>query len=130
MSQEFTIGRDDSKEQADIQLSGAHISGMHAMMRIDDNGHLWIKDINSLNGTWVTNRGAKRKIDTSYAQVRSGETLSLGGEEYAVDYLFSLLPSRPAPILEKKIEGTQGMMRCKHCGTPTPIGKPCTKCKR
>jgi len=129
MSQEFTIGR-DSARSADILLAGKHISGRHAKMMIDGGGHLWIKDIGSTNGTWVLNRGAKRVVGTSYVQVHGGETLSLGGVEYAVDHLFSMIPSKPMPEPEKKTEGTQGMMRCRHCGTPTPMGQPCTKCKR
>lgn len=129
MSREFTIGRDDAK-RADILLSGAHISGLHAAMKIDPRGYLWIRDTNSMNGTWVLNKGSKRIVSNTYMQVHSGETISLGGVEYSVNHLFGLLPSTPAPQEDAFYEKSQAMVRCVHCGTPTPMGKPCKKCKK
>lgn len=43
------IGRDQS---VDIVLQGGHISRRHAELSVQ-NGQLWIKDLNSSNGTFV-----------------------------------------------------------------------------
>lgn len=128
MSVEFTVGRDDAK-RADIMLSGSHISGIHAKLMVDDRGFLWIKDLKSTNGTWVTSSDHKKTVGESYVQVHSGEILSLGGVEYSAEHLFSLLPPEP-PSPKKTDASTVVMRRCLHCGTPTPAGQPCIKCKR
>lgn len=45
----MVIGRDPS---ADLVLQGGHISRKHAALSVRDNA-LWIKDLNSSNGTYV-----------------------------------------------------------------------------
>ena len=52
IDQDKIIGRDPS---VDIVLQGGHISRRHAELSIRDN-QLWLKDLNSANGTFVNDR--------------------------------------------------------------------------
>lgn len=75
------IGRDPA---ADIIISGGHISRRHAEMLLRD-GQLWVRDLNSSNGTYVNNR----KVD---------ETALYLGDEIKFDaVIFRVVVGRSAP---------------------------------
>jgi pSer/pThr/pTyr-binding forkhead associated (FHA) protein len=75
------IGRDPA---ADIIISGGHISRRHAEMLLRD-GQLWVRDLNSSNGTYVNNR----KVDEI--------TLYLGDEIKFDAVIFRVVVGRSAP---------------------------------
>ncbi|MEY2864550.1 MAG: hypothetical protein RLY58_2257, partial [Pseudomonadota bacterium] len=75
------IGRDPA---ADIIISGGHISRRHAEMLLRD-GQLWVRDLNSSNGTYVNNR----KVDEI--------ALYLGDEIKFDAVIFRVVVGRSAP---------------------------------
>lgn len=65
------LGRSDD---CTIPLAGRGVSRRHALLQLDDAGHLMLEDLNSTNGVFVDGKPAKKRLLTP------GETLSLGPE--------------------------------------------------
>lgn len=79
------VGRDPA---ADIVISGGHISRRHAELLLRD-GQLWVKDLNSSNGTYVNNKksdeqpiyfGDEIKFDAVIFRVIAGAHAPKGAE--------------------------------------------------
>ena len=74
------VGRDGSKG-AKVQLGMADVSARHAEI-FEWNGKVWIKDLGSINGTWVN--GMPVKGDTFQA-ISKGDIVTFGSRSYHVE---------------------------------------------
>jgi pSer/pThr/pTyr-binding forkhead associated (FHA) protein len=78
---EFSIGRNHGNS---LQLSGADVSGEHAVLKLLPNSFLpeqldiTICDLDSTNGTYVNNLSVKEK------QIKHGDAIRICGYEYTV----------------------------------------------
>lgn len=66
------VGRSSSN---DFVVNDSIVSGQHAILNVSDFGEVTIKDLNSLNGTFVD---GKRIIDTE--KLKPGQVVRLGGK--------------------------------------------------
>jgi len=69
----FKIGR---SQDNDIVLNHASVSRHHAELFVDAEGHVFIRDLNSANGTFINDE----KV-TSGGQLHAGDSLQLGQSE-------------------------------------------------
>jgi hypothetical protein len=70
----YVFGR---ARDSDCVLPDPTVSRTHAWLRRDGDGHCWLRDLASSNGTWVNGR---RVVDE--VTVRPGDRISFGGLEY------------------------------------------------
>lgn len=73
-----TIGREDSNDHAIIDYS---VSRFHAEIRAK-NGHIWIGDLGSKNGTFLNGKRLKTK---EFFKLKSGDKLQIGKVEGKVN---------------------------------------------
>ena len=62
-----------SSENADIVLGDATISRLHAELEFHDDG-VWIRDLRSSNGTWVSGVRVERALVPHLGRIRVGQT--------------------------------------------------------
>ena len=72
----FSIGRDDDNE---IVIPDASISSVHALLRRDENGDFYLRDMDSLNGAFVNDRPVPSQEEGEAVKLDSGDTVRLGG---------------------------------------------------
>jgi len=71
---ETVIGRASNREQScELALEDQIVSRRHARITHDDQGHWWIEDLQSKNGTFVNDEVIKR------ARLKSGDRIGIGG---------------------------------------------------
>jgi pSer/pThr/pTyr-binding forkhead associated (FHA) protein len=90
---EFSIGRDSSCDLCVINMS---ISRRHAAL-LSRDGKVVVRDLGSRNGTFVNG-----KIVACEQELRHGDTLRLGPQEYRVQ--FNTATPSSASDVEKKVE--------------------------
>ena len=72
---EIIVGRSRS---ADISINNKYISGKHLIIRLDDDGRVQVKDLNSSNGTYIDGR----KLDVNiFYELRQGDKLLIASED-------------------------------------------------
>jgi len=61
--EETVIGRDTS---CDMVIDDAHISGKHCSIQLEEDGHFYLEDLDSSNGTYLNTRKIRKKIQLYY----------------------------------------------------------------
>lgn len=84
---EITIGRVAGN---DIALLADNCSRRHCMLKIDNEGRVWVRDMGSSNGTWLRKSGEI---------VRGDNLLELGDAVYVGGYAIELAAA-PEPVIE------------------------------
>lgn len=71
-SQQYIVGRDS---EAGFVVSRSSVSRSHARLYMDADGHWWVEDLNSTNGTFVNESRIKNQRLTDADQVRFGDAI-------------------------------------------------------
>lgn len=71
----FRVGR---REGFDLCLSCRNVSGLHAEL-FQENGQLWIEDLNSTNGTFVNGARIRQKLS-----LKDGDTVQFGQSAFTI----------------------------------------------
>ncbi|WP_406266451.1 FHA domain-containing protein [Nocardia sp. NBC_00881] len=80
--QEYVLGRD-----ADTLLANAATDGVaprHTAIKVDEQGHVLIRDNNSPNGSFVDD---KQLVGENWVRIYDGQNLTLGDSEFTMDVL-------------------------------------------
>jgi hypothetical protein len=72
----FSIGRDEDNE---IAVPDASISSVHALLRRSESGDFYIRDMDSLNGSFVNNNPVPTQEQGEAVKLESGDRVRLGG---------------------------------------------------
>jgi pSer/pThr/pTyr-binding forkhead associated (FHA) protein len=124
------VGRDPA---ADIVISGGHISRRHAEFLLRE-AQLWVRDLNSSNGTYVNNRrteeqplylGDEVKFDAVIFRVVVGKAPPKGKDAPPADLGMDKTQFRPAlniPIAGRPAEISKPTIPT--VPTPTPMPRP------
>lgn len=107
----YTIGRDE--RLSDIVLADPTISKMHAELVVTGEGHCYLTDCGSTNGTFRASGGDWEKIRQSY--VEFDEPLRIGSYETTVRILLEALPHSAQGKAVDSESGGGG------AGTPRPF---------
>ena len=126
MSQIYTIGRKNSK-RADILIDNKTVSSIHAKVWYDDySQNFWIEDLKSTNHTYIIHKGEKIMVN-SPCKVFSVDSIVLGEKQIPFSYFLQSINSYKSEKREDIVE-VMSVERCRACGSPKTIGRPCDKC--
>jgi DNA segregation ATPase FtsK/SpoIIIE, S-DNA-T family len=107
------VGRDAT---SDLVLASDTLSRQHAEISVDDAGRVEVRDLDSLNGTWIDGRAI-----TSPSAVASGEVVQFGTLQTAVRS--PVVEDRPAaldPLRQVRAAGTIPFNRPPRPAPPRP----------
>lgn len=77
----FVIGK--IKEQVDYHLPYVTISRLHAEISCDNQGNIFIQDLNSKNGTYINGR---RLTENQKIQLRSRDNIMFANKSYVIQF--------------------------------------------
>lgn len=72
----FRIGR---REGCDMCVASQNVSGLHAEILEEDEGQLWLYDLNSTNGTFLNDQRIRERI-----RLRENDTVVFGNRSFSV----------------------------------------------
>lgn len=78
-SKRVVVGRAD---ECDLQVDVEHVSGSHCEFAVDESGRCSVRDLGSLNGTWVNGRQLLPNVSR---EIAPGDVVDLrGGKAFTV----------------------------------------------
>jgi len=78
----YVIGR-----EGDIRIDFPTVSKYHAIIKIT-NGKIYLRDLNSTNGTYLINDNNRRLFEEGY--VSPYQLIEIGGEEHSIQSLLAI----------------------------------------
>ncbi len=88
----FRIGR---REGCDLCLASQNVSGLHAEVLEEEEGELWLYDLNSTNGTFHNEQRIRERI-----RLRENDTVLFGNCRFTVELQSHSRVRRPMATLE------------------------------
>ncbi len=109
--QEYILGRGSGALLADVATDG--VSRRHATVEVNEHGHVFIRDDNSLNGTFVD---GKQLVGGSWVRIHDGQELLLGRDVH-VGVTFQ------RQMAQVRLFGNDGPVLTLHRGREIAIGR-------
>lgn len=88
----FRIGR---REGCELCLTSQNVSGLHAEILVEEEGELWLYDLNSTNGTFHNEQRIRERI-----RLRENDTIIFGNCSFTVALQSSSGARRPMATIE------------------------------
>ncbi len=132
------IGRNPD---CDFVVESLSVSRKHAELIVAD-GKVRITDLNSNNGTYIIQNGEKTSVKNAFVELEDILWFGKSGPYKVKDIIFackhsteifdpSILRNDPSNSGSYKNRSTQGLMRCKSCGSIIEIDSSiCPECGR